>query len=135
VTWVDPFETPSTKAARATVGDRRYYPPGWTPPVPLGLPDAQLPAYWTRPRPPAQPQKPPAAASGSPSAAEPCGHHGAQCAYTGREPDRCPCCHRGWSLITGRDERLAAHHAKPRRTVRRADVVRVEHLDKHGRLS
>jgi hypothetical protein len=71
-----------------------------------------------------------AIASESPQA---CERHKGQCAYTGTEPDRCPVCHRSWSVITGRDEDLAALHAKPPREPRSEDVVRVEHEGRCGR--
>jgi hypothetical protein len=66
-----------------------------------------------------------------------CERHGNQCAYTGTEPDRCPMCHRGWSVITGRDELLRAKHADKRAkkagAVRPPAVVRAEHERDCGR--
>jgi hypothetical protein len=59
-----------------------------------------------------------------------CTRHGGHCAYTGAELDRCPSCHRSWSVITGRDERQYAY--QEHRAVRPPAVVRAEHERLHS---
>jgi hypothetical protein len=82
--------------------------------------------HWSR-----TPQNTTAIASGSPQTAERCPRHGDMCAYRGDEPGRCRVCHRSWDVITGRDERIDAMHAKPRRAARAPEVVRAEHEGSH----
>jgi hypothetical protein len=39
-----------------------------------------------------------------------CPRHRGFCAYTGSEPDRCPRCHRSWSVVTGKDRETRERH-------------------------
>lgn len=56
------------------------------------------------------------------------------CAYSGREPERCPACHRSWDMITGPDERLGAYQSRTQKhpyDPRPSGLVRALHTRAH----